>query len=236
MFDIAETSPAYPDGPIPTDQEMRDFALEPRGPPPPPEPGHDPLPAAKRIAFNGVDFPSSAIRPHEPVEIELVKAIDSASKTLRIAMYEFGLESVWDALQRAKKRGIKIEVILDRSHVYTTGYEDDGVTPRKPKQMVVDLLRDKAFDVLLLKGRSGGIMHNKFILVDEGLVEFGSYNYTRQSEEDHYENIFFSIENARISGYIKYFEYMRGLAEEPDMDKLEDVLTREDAIMPEADE
>lgn len=236
MFDIAETAPSYPDGPIPTDQEMRDFALEPRGPPPPPEPGHDPLPAAKRVAFNGVDFPSSAIRPHEPIEVELVKAIDSATKTLRIAMYEFGLESIWDALQRAKKRGIKIEIVLDRSHVYTTGYEDDGVTPRKPKQMVVDLLRDKGFDVLLLRGRSGGIMHNKFILVDEGLVEFGSYNYTRQSEEDHYENVFFSIEKARISGYIKYFEYMRGLGEEPDMDKLEDVLTREDALMPEADE
>jgi phosphatidylserine/phosphatidylglycerophosphate/cardiolipin synthase-like enzyme len=235
MFDIAETAPAYPDGQLPTDQQMRDNVLQPRGPPAPPDPSHDPLPAARRIAFNGVDFPVSAIRPFEPVEVEIIKAIDSAAKTLRIAMYELNQEGVWDALQRAKKRGIKIEIVLDRSHVYTTGYEDDG-TPRRPKQMVVDLLKDKGFSVLLLKGRLGGIMHNKFIVVDEGLVEFGSYNYTRQSEEDHYENVLFSIEKARVAGYTRYFEYMRGIAEEPDMDKLDEVLTRSEAALPEADD
>ena len=236
MFDIAETAPAFPEGELPTDQQMRDNVLAPRGPPAPPDPAHDPLPSARRITFNGVDFPVSAVRPHEPVEVELIKAIDSAAKTLRIAMYEFNMTGIWDALQRAKKRGIKIEVVIDRSHVYTTGYEDDGVTPRKPKQMVVDLLKDGGFDVLVLKGRLGGIMHNKFIIVDETLVQFGSFNYTRQSEEDHYENVFFSIEKARVDGYMKYFEYMRGLAEEPDMEKLEEVVTRSEAALPEADD
>ncbi|MBI2386895.1 MAG: DUF1669 domain-containing protein [Elusimicrobia bacterium] len=235
MFDIAETAPAYPEGEVPTDAQMRENALEPRGPPPAPEPGHDPLPPARRVAFNGVDFPASAIRPHEPIEAELVKQIDAAAKTLRIAMYEFNMESVWDALHRAKKRGVKIEVVLDRSHVYTTGYEDDGVTPRKPKQMIVDLIKE-GFDVLLLKGRLGGIMHNKFIIADDGLVSMGSFNYTRQSEEDHYENVFFSIEKARVSGYVRYFDYMRALAEDVDMDKLDEVVNRTDAALPEADD
>lgn len=235
MFDVAETAPAYPEGEVPTDEQMRENALEPRGPPPAPEPGHDPLPPARRVAFNGVDFPASAIRPHEPIEAELVKQIDAAAKTLRIAMYEFNMESVWDALHRAKKRGVKIEIVLDRSHVYTTGYEDDGITPRKPKQMVVDLIKE-GFDVLLLKGRLGGIMHNKFMIADDALVSMGSYNYTRQSEEDHYENVFFSIEKARVSGYVKYFAYMRALAEEPDLDKLDEVVNRTDAALPEADD
>lgn len=236
MFDVAETAPAYPDGQLPTDEQMKQNVLTPRGPPAPPDPAHEPLPAAKRIAFNGVDFPTSAIRPNEPVESEIIKAVDSAKKTLRIAMYELNQQGLWDALQRAKRRGVKIEIVLDRSHVYTTGYEDDGVTPRKPKQMVVDLLKDGGFDVLLLKGRLGGIMHNKFIIVDEGMVEFGSYNYTRQSEEDHYENVFFSIDPKRVSGYEKYFEYMRGLAEEPDMEKLDEVVARTEAALPEAED
>jgi len=234
MFDVAETAPEFPDGPVPTDAQMRETALQPRGPPAPPEPGHDPLPPSRRVAFNGVDFPASAIRPHEPVEADLVKQIDAAAKTLRIAMYEFNLSSIWDALHRAQKRGVKIEIVLDRSHVYTTGYEDDG-TPRRPKQMIVDLIKE-GFDVLLLKGRLGGIMHNKFIIADEALVSMGSFNYTRQSEEDHYENVFFSIEKARVAGYVKYFNYMRDLAEEPDLEKLEDVLTRSEALEPEAED
>jgi len=236
MFDVAETAPAYPEGELPTDQQMRENALQSRGPPAPSDPAHDPLPAARRIAFNGVDFPVSAIRPNEPIEAEIIKAIDSAAKTLRIAMYELNQQGIWDALQRAKKRGIKISVVFDRSHVYTSGYEDDGMTPRKPKQMVVDLLKDGGFNVLLLKGRLGGIMHNKFIVVDEGLAEFGSYNYTRQSEEDHYENVFFSIDKKRVAGYLRYFEYMRGLAEEPDMEKLDEVVNRTEAARTEADD
>ncbi len=236
MFDVAETAPAYPDGTLPTDDQMRETVLAPRGPPAPPDPAHAPLPPAKRVAFNGVDFPDSAVRPNEPVESEIIKAIDSAKSTLRIAMYELNMQGFWDAIQRAKKRGVKIEVVLDRSHVYTTGYEDDGITPRKPKQMVVDLLKDGGFNVLLLKGRLGGIMHNKFIVVDEGLVEFGSFNFTQQSEDDHYENVFFSIDKRRISGYTKYFDYMRGLAEEPDMGKLDEVVNRAEALQPEADD
>ena len=235
MFDVAETAPAYPDAELPTDAQMRENVLQPRGPPAAPEPGPDPLPAAGRVVFNGVDFPKSAIRPNEPVEPEIIKAIDSAKTSLRIAMYEFNMQGVWDALERAKKRGVKIEIVLDRSHVYTTGYEDDGVTPRKPKQMVVDLLKG-GYDVLLLKGRLGGIMHNKFIVVDEGLAEFGSYNYTQQSEDDHYENVFFTTNAKRVKGYARYFDYLRDLAEEPDMEKLDEVINRVDAYTEAADE
>ncbi len=233
MFDLAQTAPAYPEGELPTDAKMRENALAPRGPPAPPEPSHAPLPAARRIVFNGVDFPSSALRPNDPVEPEIIKAIDSADKTLRIALYEFNQQGLWDALQRAKTRKVKIEVVLDRSHVYTTGYEDDGVTPRKPKPMIVDLIKDGGFDVLLLRGRNGGIMHSKFIVVDDGLVEFGSYNYTQQSEDDHYENVFFRTEEGRVKGYLRYFAHMRGLGEEPDLLKLDEVVNRTEAGLPE---
>ncbi|UPT74736.1 MAG: phospholipase D-like domain-containing protein [Elusimicrobiota bacterium] len=230
MFDIAATAPAYPEGEIPTDAQMRETALQPRGPPPPAKPGPGALPAARRIAFNGVEFPVSAIRPNEPVERELVKQIDSAAKTLHIAMYELNQQGIWDALQRAKKRGVKIEIVLDRSHVYTTGYDDDG-TPRKPKQMIVDLIKDGGFDIVILKGRLGGIMHNKFIIADETLASFGSYNFTQQSEDDHWENMFFSTDRKRVAGYQRYFEYMRShpLAEEPDHEKLDELLARTEA-------
>ncbi|HAZ07930.1 MAG TPA: hypothetical protein DCZ01_05255 [Elusimicrobia bacterium] len=230
LFDVGQPLAAMPVGELPTDAQLRESALKPRGPPAPPEPGPDPLPAARRIAFNGVDYPVSALRPNEPVEPLIIQAIDSARATLRIAIYELNQQGVFDALRRARKRGVKIQIVLDRSHVYTTGHEDDGVTPRKPKPMVVDLIKD-GFDVLLLKGRLGGIMHNKFIVVDEGLAQFGSYNYTQQSEDDHYENVFFSIEKGRVTGYLRYFDYMRGLSEEPELEKLDEIVNLAEAAL-----
>ena len=237
MFDQGMALGAIPENELPTDAQMRENALKPRGPPGPTPPGPAPLPAARRILANGIDLPSSAVRPNEPVEPELVKTIDSARKgqTLRIAMYEFEQQELFAALRRARDRGVKIEIVLDRGHVYTTGYDDDGITPRKPKQMVVDLIKE-GFDVLLLSGRLGGIMHNKFIIVAKEILEFGSYNYTPQSETDHYENVFFRDDKARIEGYVRYFDFMRGISEKPDLAKLEETLSRSDAGQPEPEE
>ncbi len=236
MFYQAVEAPSYPEGTLPTDQQMRENVFAPRGPPLPGEPAPAPLPAATRVAFNGLDFPASAFRPNEPIEAELIKAIDSAKKTLRVAMYEFNQQGFWDALQRANKRGVKIEVLLDRSHVYTTGYEDDGITPRMPKQMIVDLLRAKGYNVLLLKGRLGGIMHNKFLVVDDGLLQLGSYNYTHQSEADHFENVTFTTDKKRVEGALEYYKYMRSMGEKMDLKLLKKILARTDSAMPKADE
>lgn len=219
---------------LPTDEILRRGALTPRGPPAPPEPGPDPLPASKTVEFAGETFPYSAVRPNEPVDPQIVKMIGAAKKTLKLALYEFNHEAIFEAVKQAKARGVAITIVLDRSHVYTSGYEDDGETPRKPKAMIVELLKS-GYDVLLLKGRNGGIMHNKFIVADEGIVQFGSFNYTRQSEEDHYENVFFTTEKERVGAYSRYFDYMRGLAEEPDMEKLEEIMARTEAVLDEED-
>jgi phosphatidylserine/phosphatidylglycerophosphate/cardiolipin synthase-like enzyme len=119
---------------------------------------------------------------------------------------------------------VKVEVVLDRSHVYVTGTSHEG-GPRKPRPMIVELVKS-GFDLMLLKGQGSGIEHNKFLIVDDELLEGGSYNYTDQSENDHFENVFFTLEKERVALYLRYFSYMRELAEPVDMDKLEEILNR----------
>lgn len=229
MFAVAAALPRPESASIPTDEQLkRDIESPPDLPPPPPGPPEIPLPAAETLTFNGVTLPVSAFRPYEPVEQHLVAAIDAAKKTLKIALYQFEQQAVFDALKRAKARGVKVLVVLDRGHVYTTGTSHEG-GPRKPRPMIVELVKG-GFDLLLLKGQSSGIMHNKFFIADEKLLEAGSYNYTDQSESDHFENVFFTQEEGRVQHYLRYFQYMRENAEEVDFDKLEEILTRgEDA-------
>ncbi|HEX4047243.1 MAG TPA: phospholipase D-like domain-containing protein, partial [Elusimicrobiota bacterium] len=210
---------------IPTDAQLREDILHPTiAPAPPPAPSPVRLPAAATLTFRGRDYPTSAFRPYEPVAENIVAAIDAARKVIHISVYQFEQQSVLDALRRAKKRGVKVEVVLDRSHVYVTGTSHEG-GPRKPRPMVVELVKS-GFDLLLLKGQGSGIMHNKFMIVDDELLEGGSYNYTDQSETDHFENVFFTTDKDRVALYLKYYKYMRGLAEPVDMDKLEEILNR----------
>ena len=209
---------------IPTDAQLREDILHPTVKPAPPAPDLPPLPAATSLTFRGRQYPTTAFRPYEPVVDHIVAAIDAAQSTLRISIYQFEQRAVMDALLRAQKRKVKIEVVLDRSHVYTTGTSHEG-GPRRPRPMVVELVK-AGFDLLLLKGQGSGIMHNKFLIVDDQLLEGGSYNYTDQSETDHFENAYFTLEKERVALYLRYFKYMREQAEPVDMDKLEEILTR----------
>lgn len=237
MFQIARSLSA-PEAPavLPTDEQLREDILNPPPPKPVPPPvPEDPLPAARTFTFNKVVFPTHALVPYDPAEKHIIAAIDAARKTLKIAIYQFDQQGVLEALTRAKKRGVKVSVVLDRGHVYTTGRSHTG-GPRKPRPMIVELVKS-GFDLVLLKGQASGIMHNKFLVADDKLLQTGSYNYTQQSEDDHYENVVFTMEAGRVKHYLKYWKYLREHAEDVDMAKLEEILNRtEDSAYDDADE
>jgi phosphatidylserine/phosphatidylglycerophosphate/cardiolipin synthase-like enzyme len=218
---------------LPTDAELRaelDAPPPPRPAPVPPVAPTD-MPQARRVAFNGAEFPSFAFRPFMPIEPLVVKAIHSAKKTLRLALYEFTLGDVLDELRAAQKRGVKVEIVIDQAHVYTTGKDHTG-RARMPSPQIQALINED-FDILTLKGEKSGIQHNKYVLVDadenDSLVMFGSYNIARTAEDNHYENVKFSNDKRRVAHYLAYFEYQRGLASAVDQEKLEAVLSRSDA-------
>ena len=224
-FDAPATVPT-----LPTDAELT--AEVQRAPKPAPAPGPHPGPTdpalkPRPIPFNGHTFPSYAFRPDTPIKPMVVEAIDAAKTSVRMAVYEFNLPEILDALRRAKKRGLTVELVIDRSHVYTTGKDHTG-NSRKPSAEIQALINE-GFDILTLKGSKSGIMHNKYMILDAedgGLLQFGSYNYAKTAEENHYENVKFSDDKHDIADYLAYFQYKRGLASAIDHDKLDEVLSR----------
>ena len=226
---------AKPEGAValPTEAEL-EAELEkqpgPRNPRPPVDPTG--MPKSRDIPFWKKIFPSFIFRPYAPVESRLVEAIDLSQKTIHLALYEFRLEDVLEALRRAKKRGVEISVVLDQGHLYTTGKDVRSKKPKKPSEQIQALVKE--FDVLVLKGQKSGIMHNKFAIFDGKMIEYGSYNWARTAEDNHFENAMFSNEKRRVSWYNKYFAYMREHAKEVDHDRLEEVMTRTEDSEPSA--
>jgi phosphatidylserine/phosphatidylglycerophosphate/cardiolipin synthase-like enzyme len=225
MFSIARPYPKPGAVPaLPTDAELtQDVLNPPPAKPAPPAPQPPAIPDARPVPFNGTVLPSYALLPDHPIEPLYVKAIDAARKTIRMAVYEFTSDAILEALRRAKARGVQVEIIFDRAHLYTTGVSHTG-GPRKPKPESVALAKE--FSMKLLKGKSSGVMHNKFLIFDEKLVSFGSYNLTEVAEKNHFENLMFSADAARVGYYGEYFSYMQDLAEDVDQDKLDEILNR----------
>ncbi len=88
-----------------------------------------------------------------------------AKKTIKVAMYTFTRKDFADTLIRAKERGIDVQVILDR-----------GMAQGASKK-IVERLRENGIAV---KTRNGdGLMHHKFMIIDDEIWVHGSANWTR---------------------------------------------------------
>jgi phosphatidylserine/phosphatidylglycerophosphate/cardiolipin synthase-like enzyme len=88
-------------------------------------------------------------------------AFDSAQQTIDLAIYQFDLTSLADALLRAKRRGVQIRVVTDSDSV-----EMDAI------QSLVQA------GVPVVPDERQPIMHDKFAVIDRSVVWTGSMNYT----------------------------------------------------------
>lgn len=104
----------------------------------------------------------------------VVKTIESAKTSVRVAAYSSTSKPIAQALLEAHIRGIDVRVAVDKSNTtarYTaaTFLANQGVPVRVDRQYA--------------------IMHDKFIVVDGVTVETGSFNYTQAGEKANAENV-----------------------------------------------
>lgn len=107
--------------------------------------------------------PSSPLASQETggIDAPLVKAIDTAKLTVDIAVYSLSLNSVRDALIRAHKRGVRVRMVMESDNM-------DRTDPQILKDAGIPILGD----------RREGLMHNKFVVIDNSEVWTGSTNFT----------------------------------------------------------
>ena len=105
--------------------------------------------------------------PSPTMEKALLAYIASASKTLDVCVFDMNLPDVAQALIAAKKRGVKVRVIIDRDNA------------KKAYDIEDELEEMDKLGILKLAHNRSGLMHNKFMIADGIRVWTGSYNFTR---------------------------------------------------------
>jgi mitochondrial cardiolipin hydrolase len=123
------------------------------------------------------------------------RLIQAASASFDAALYRFNSQQLAQALDGAARRGVRIRLVLDRGK-----YEESQATRQ--------LLSKDRFPCRLSHGRDGedSKMHHKFALLDDAVLLTGSYNWTRGSDEQNYENLLVLREPAVIKIYRREFE------------------------------
>ena len=117
----------------------------------------------------------------------IVAALDGARQTVLVQAYSFTSAPIAKALVNAHKRGVKVEVILDKS-LHTDKYSS------------ADFMAHAGIPTLVDSRHS--IAHNKIMVIDGETVITGSFNFTFAAEEHNAENLLIIRDKALAEKYV----------------------------------
>lgn len=144
--------------------------------------------------------------PDDNVQQILIELIDHEKKAIKMAMFMLTDADVARALVRAQQRGVKVELVADK-----TGMED--------RFGRIDILKEGKVAIFVYattpsKKTWSNIMHNKFIVfahnvLDKSLVWTGSLNLTKSARISNQENVVVLDDAHVVDRYTQQFERIK---------------------------
>jgi phosphatidylserine/phosphatidylglycerophosphate/cardiolipin synthase-like enzyme len=104
----------------------------------------------------------------------VVANLDKATNTVLVQAYSFTSAPITKALVDAEKRGVKVQVILDKSN-------------RTEKYSSADFIQRTGIPTFI--DAKHAIAHNKIMVIDSHTVLTGSFNFTKAAENNNAENL-----------------------------------------------
>lgn len=143
-----------------------------------------------QLYFTNPESPLAAQKSGGP-DGPLAAAINSARVSVDVAIYSLSLNSIRDALLNAHDRGVEVRVVMESDNL-------DRSDPQKIKDAGVPILGD----------RREGLMHNKFVVIDNNEVWIGSMNFTDSGGYSDNNNLIRIRSEKLAEDYTKEFEEM----------------------------
>ena len=129
--------------------------------------------------------------PDDECSTAIINEVDKAKAKIYLQAYSFSSEDIADALIKAKKRGITVEIILDKSN-RTAKYSAGDAVVKAGIRTHIDAAH--------------AIANNKVMIIDRETVITGSFNFTKAAEERNAENLLI-IRDAKLAAiYLKNWE------------------------------
>ncbi len=121
----------------------------------------------------------------------VVDALAQAKTTVKVQAYSFTSAPIAKALVDAHKRGVRVEVILDKSQ-------------RTEKYSAADFLAHAGIPTRI--DAQHAIAHSKVMVIDRAVVLTGSFNFTKAAETQNAENLLVIRSTELAARYVKNWE------------------------------
>ncbi|AFM41958.1 hypothetical protein Desaci_3050 [Desulfosporosinus acidiphilus SJ4] len=128
--------------------------------------------SAQTSAVPQVEYYFTKAQQHPEKALE--SQINSAKSTLDIAIYSLTKKDIVESIITAKKRGVNVRIITDR-------------TEAKTKAQGSELSLLKRAGIPIKENTHSGLMHMKVSIIDKSVLTTGSYNYTQNASTENDE-------------------------------------------------
>ena len=162
-------SKALPNNPTPTTQEVKGTSTI----------------SGFELYFTSPFFPGN-------IDKHLIDKINAAQTTIDLAVYEFNIEEVAQALINAESRGVKVRVVYDNKQISDT-------------VQVPELIKA---NIPAIPDNRSAFMHNKFFVFDNQCVWTGSFNISMNAALKNFENAFYFCSSDGVENYEAEFTEM----------------------------
>ncbi len=122
--------------------------------------------------------------PSTECETHVVEFLQSATKTVDIAIYSLNNRNITAAIRNIDRKKIRLRILADKLQA-------------SQKSSTVTQLHDDGFDIKV--NSKYRIQHNKFVVVDGNKVMTGSFNFTEAATKNNAENCVFITNEAKTA-------------------------------------
>lgn len=128
----------------------------------------------------------------------IFKELENAKTSILVEAYSFTAAPIAKALVAAHERGVKVEIILNKSNL-TAQYTSGPFVAKAGIPTKIDSAHD--------------IAHNEIIIIEGETVITGSFNFTKAAEDKNAENLLEIRDKALAEKYIKNWQEHEGHSE-----------------------
>ena len=148
------------------------------------------LSQAKEVILNNVPA-QVCFSPGGECANAIVEELNKAKSEVLVQAYSFTSQPIAKALVEAHKRGVRTEIILDKSQ-------------RREKYSEADFTAHMGIPTYIDSAHA--IAHNKIMIIDQETVITGSFNFTKAAEERNAENILIIKSRELAKEYVDNWE------------------------------
>jgi phosphatidylserine/phosphatidylglycerophosphate/cardiolipin synthase-like enzyme len=148
------------------------------------------------VYFTNPRYPDEEDDRYAGLDEDLAALLDQAENTVDLVAYDFDLESLAEALIAAEERGVRVRMVVESDNVLSNEHLLVGL-----ERAGIPVIEDK---------RQSGLMHNKFVVIDEQWVFTGSWNMTENGTYRNNNNAVLIASPALAENYTIEFGEMLG--------------------------